>query len=81
MIVRRGDGSWLLDGALDLDTVFRTLRSDPLVTDDEQQHYHTLGGVAMLSLGRLPRTGDVFERGAFRFEVVDMDGNRLTAFW
>jgi putative hemolysin len=31
----------------------------------------------MLALGRVPRTGDVFERGGHRFEVVDMDGNRV----
>jgi putative hemolysin len=77
MIVPRDDGSWLLDGALDLDTLFRTLRSDSLVNDEERQRYHTVGGLVMLSLGRVPRTGDMFERGAFRFEVVDMDGNRV----
>jgi putative hemolysin len=31
----------------------------------------------MLATGRVPVTGDVFERGSFRFEVVDMDGNRV----
>jgi putative hemolysin len=31
----------------------------------------------MLALGRVPRTGDIFERGPFRFEIVDMDGNRV----
>ena len=31
----------------------------------------------MLALRRVPRTGDVFERGESRFEVVDMDGNRV----
>jgi putative hemolysin len=36
-----------------------------------------LGGLAMLALGRVPRAGDVFERGDFRFEIVDMDGNRV----
>jgi len=36
-----------------------------------------LGGLAMVALGRVPRTGDVFERGDYRFEVVDMDGNRV----
>ena len=77
MIVRRDDGSWLLDGALDLDTMFRTLRTDSLVDEADRQRYHTLGGFAMLSLGRVPRTGDRFEKGAFRFEVVDMDGNRV----
>ena len=75
-IVRREDGSWLMDGSLDLTTVVRTLDADSLLTD-EDQHYHTLGGLAMLALGRVPRTGDVFERDGYRFEVVDMDGNRV----
>jgi putative hemolysin len=76
-IVRREDGSWLLDGALDLDTVLRTLDAESLLSDDDREHFHTLGGLAMLVLGRVPRTGDVFERGDYRFEIVDMDGNRV----
>lgn len=76
-IVRRDDGSWLMDGGLDLPTVLRTLETESLLSDEEQQHYHTLGGLAMLALGRVPRTGDVFERSGHRFEVVDMDGNRV----
>jgi putative hemolysin len=43
------------------------------------QHYHTLGGLAMLALGGVPCTGDVFERGDYRFEAVDMDGHRSIA--
>ena len=76
-IVQREDGSWLLDGALDLDTVLRTLDSDSLLSDEDRQHYHTLGGLTMLALSRVPRISDVFERGDYRFEVVDMDGNRV----
>jgi putative hemolysin len=76
-IVRREDGSWLMDGALDLDTVHRTLDETSLLTEEDRQHYHTLGGLTMLALGRVPRIGDVFERAGYRFEVVDMDGNRI----
>jgi putative hemolysin len=76
-IVRRDDGSWLLDGALDLDTVVRALEAESILSDGDRLHYHTLGGLAMLALGRVPRTGDVFARGDFRFEIVDMDGNRV----
>ena len=76
-IVKRDDGSWLFDGAVDLDTVARTLGRTSLLGDDEPQHYHTLGGLAMLALGRVPHTGDVFERSGYRFEIVDMDGNRV----
>ncbi len=76
-IVQREDGSWLLDGAVDLDTALRTLEAEAIVSDEDRQHFHTLGGLAMIALGRVPRTGDVFERGDYRFEVVDMDGNRV----
>jgi len=77
MIVRRDDGSWLFDGGIDLDSVLRTLDAESILSDEDRQHYHTLGGLAMLALGRVPRTGDVFERGSYRFEIVDMDGNRV----
>ena len=76
-IVKREDGSWLMDGSLDIDTVLRTLDDDSWLTDEDRQHYHTLGGLAMLALGRVPRTGDLFARGEYRFEIVDMDGNRV----
>jgi len=77
MVVRRDDGSWLMDGALDLDGVLRTVGEGAAFSDEDREHYHTLGGLAMLALGRIPRTGDVFERAGFRFEIVDMDGNRV----
>jgi len=28
-------------------------------------------------LGRIPRAGDAFSWSGYRFEVVDMDGNRI----
>ena len=76
-IVRREDGSWLLDGTLDLDSVLRTLDAESSFSEEDRRYYHTLGGLAMLALGRVPRTGDVFEKGGYRFEIVDMDGNRV----
>lgn len=76
-IVAREDGSWLMEGSLDLDTVARTLKVGPLLSDEDRQHFHTLGGLAMLALGRVPRTGDTFDRASCRFEIVDMDGNRV----
>jgi len=76
-IVRRDDGSWLLDGALDVDVVRRTLGISRPGPDDESEQYHTLGGLVMAALGRIPRTGDTFVQHGYRFEVVDMDGNRV----
>lgn len=74
--VRRDDGSWLLDGLLNLDDLRELLKPTPLPSGDEEQ-YHTLGGLVVNALGRIPQAGDHFERGNLRFEVMDMDGNRV----
>jgi putative hemolysin len=76
-IVHREDGSWLLDGSLEMEVVRRTVGAPDLGSDTDPEQYHTLGGLAMAALGRVPRTGDTFARGGFRFEIVDMDGNRV----
>jgi putative hemolysin len=76
-VVRREDGSWLIDGGADLETVKLTLEADDLLESDGPRHFHTLGGLAMRALSRVPKAGDVFRRGSFRFEIVDMDGHRV----
>ncbi|MDD8042918.1 MAG: transporter associated domain-containing protein, partial [Verrucomicrobiota bacterium] len=38
---------------------------------------YTLSGMMMWLIGRVPRTGDVTGWDGWRFEVVDMDGNRI----
>ena len=75
-IVARQDGSLLVDAALEIDQLERRLDAT-LLDDDERRHYHTLGGLAMFALGRVPRVGDTFAREGHRFEIVDMDGNRV----
>ena len=75
-VVRRDDGSWLIDGTLDLEGVKRAIGLK-FLAGEEDESYHTLGGLAMRALGRVPRTGDLFEQQGFRFEIVDMDGNRV----
>ena len=76
MIVERSDGSWLADGMVDLDALKRLMDMENL-PDEDLGNYHTVGGLVMLQLGRVPRTGDVFDLEGFRFEVVDMDKNRV----
>ncbi len=43
----------------------------------EEERYHTLAGLMMMLLGRLPQTGDKAEWERWRFEIVDMDGKRI----
>lgn len=76
-LVTRDDGTWIVDGAAEVSQLEQALRLTIATDEDERQHFHTLGGLAMYALGRVPRTGDAFERGGLRFEVVDMDGHRV----
>jgi putative hemolysin len=74
--VQREDGSWLLDGMLPLDRLTALFElTAPL--DDDEGDYHTLGGFIMAALGRVPAVGDHFEHKGLRFEVMDMDRNRV----
>jgi putative hemolysin len=43
----------------------------------DEDEYETLGGFVMTSLGRVPKPADRFEWTVYRFEVMDMDGNRV----
>lgn len=73
--VQRQDGSWLLDGMLPVEKVKELLGVDSL--PHEGSDYHTLGGLAMLCLERIPSPGDRFECRGWQLEVVDMDGRRV----
>jgi putative hemolysin len=75
-IVRREDGSWLVDGAVIADEVKELIHVDELPFEDENL-YQTLGGLMMAFLERIPAPGDHFEWKHHRFEVVDMDGHRV----
>jgi len=71
---QRQDGSWLLDGMLEVDEFKEIFKLHVLPHEDE---YETLSGFVMVSLGRVPQTADHFEWHDLRFEVIDMDGRRV----
>ncbi|OQX15962.1 MAG: hypothetical protein BWK73_05385 [Thiothrix lacustris] len=74
--IQREDGSWLLDGLIPVPELKDRLglRSVP---EEDRGRYHTLSGMLMLILGRLPQTTDHCEWEGWRLEVVDMDGTRI----
>jgi putative hemolysin len=74
--VQRADGSWLLDGRLAADRV-EELLAERLAQPEAGRDFHTLGGLVMHALRRVPEVGAVFEHAQHRFEVVDMDGSRV----
>jgi len=75
--VQREDGSWLLDGGMVLDR-FRDLFDAGLrFPAEENGAYHTLAGFLLYQFGYIPRPSESLAWDAWRFEVVDMDGNRI----
>jgi putative hemolysin len=76
MIIRRDDGSLLVDASSDVQNLFELLELTER-SDDLEGQFHSVGGFVMTSLGRIPKEGDFFEQDGFRFEVVDMDGKRI----
>ncbi|HEY3475258.1 MAG TPA: hemolysin family protein [Anaerolineales bacterium] len=71
---QRQDGSWLLDGMLEVDE-FKEIFDLPVLPHEDE--YETLSGFVMVSLGRVPQPTDRFEWHGLNFEVMDMDGRRV----
>jgi putative hemolysin len=65
-----------LDGLTPLPILRDTLHLGELPAEVEA-HYHTLNGVFLTLLGRLPHTTDHIDLQEWRLEVVDMDGHRI----
>ena len=76
-IVRREDGSYLIDGGVSVDRVKQALGIEEQLPEEDTRTYNTLAGFVMLQLGRVPQVADHFEWGGLRIEVVDMDRNRV----
>ncbi|HUZ72682.1 MAG TPA: hemolysin family protein [Stellaceae bacterium] len=75
-VVRRDDGSYLVDGMIAIDEV-TDLTGLPALPGAESGDFHTLGGFMMARINRIPAVGDRVTVADFGFEVVDMDGRRV----
>ncbi|NTV05596.1 MAG: HlyC/CorC family transporter [Chlorobiaceae bacterium] len=74
--VQRQDGSWLLDGLIPVPELKDTLELKS-VPEEDKGLYHTLSGLMMWLLGRMPRTGDTMTWENWSLEIVDLDGQRI----
>jgi putative hemolysin len=75
--VQREDGSWLLDGMLPIYQFKELLDIEKELPGEQRGSYQTLGGFVVMHLGKIPTSADHFVWGPYRFEVMDMDGNRV----
>ena len=74
-VVRREDGTCLIDGMVGLDELKQVLGVSHLPGEDAD--FHTLGGYVMARLNRVPMIADRITAAGYRFEVVKMDGRRV----
>ena len=71
--VTREDGSFLVSGWMQADE-FQDKIGVPVPKDAK---YATVAGFVLAELNHLPGVGEYFERGHWRFEVMDLDGRRI----
>jgi len=72
-VTQRADGSWLVDGRTDLDELCDILGED----FGENESFHTVAGLVLHQLSRVPEEGEILQLGRFEVEVVDMDDRRI----
>ena len=72
--VRRHDGSLLLDGMMPSDELKARLDLPDLPREGT---YHTVAGLMLALLQRVPKEGDRIVWAGWRFEIIDMDGRRV----
>jgi putative hemolysin len=72
--VERHDGSLLLDGSMPSDELRARLDLPELPGSGT---YHTVAGLMLALLNRVPKEGDRIVWAGWRFEIVDMDGRRV----
>jgi putative hemolysin len=75
-IVRRDDGSWLIDGTISIEDVEHAV-GDKLLPIGQARGSRTLGGLMLERIGRVPAVGESVDLDRWRLEVVDMDGRRV----
>ena len=70
-VVRRDDGSWLVDAHLSIHEAATHLERSDLAGDGS---YHTVAGFVLWHLGRLPSEGERLRWRDLEIAVIGMDG-------
>ena len=75
-IKRREDGSYLVDGQIPFYDFLSHFHRTEWMNEGEHE-FDTLAGFILHELERIPKTGDKMNWKAFRFEIMDMDNQRI----
>jgi putative hemolysin len=72
-----GENSWLVDGLMEIDDVEAAIPGFGVLIAAEKEPFQTLAGYIVHRLDRLPNEGEFFQAGCFKFEIIDMDRQRI----
>ena len=73
-IVKRDATSWLVDGATPIVDMMAELDLQKM---PESTSYETMAGFMMYMLRKIPKRTDKVDWGGYRFEVVNVEANRI----
>ncbi len=73
-VTRREDGSLLIDATASIADVADLLG----LSEGPQQEFVTVAGLVLSNLDHVPGVGEQFSWGAWRFEIAEMDGARIS---
>ena len=75
-IVERNDGSYLVDAQIPFYDFLSHFEKTEWMNEGEHD-FDTLAGFILHELERIPKSGDKMEWKGFKFEIIDMDGQRI----
>ncbi|RYY50820.1 MAG: HlyC/CorC family transporter [Chitinophagaceae bacterium] len=75
-IVEREDGSFLVDAQIQFYNFLSYFNRADWQNQDEQD-FDTVAGFVLHELEHIPNTGETFAWRDFKFEIIDMDGQRI----
>jgi len=75
-VIRREDGSWLVDAQVDFEETAGEIGLE-LPAEEIEGRFQTMGGFVLHHLGHIPQEGETMEKEGYRFEIVSMDRQRI----
>lgn len=76
-VTQRSDGSWLIDGDISIAQLKSAIGMKGQFPGESSNAYHTLAGMILFNLERVPQLTEVYQTEDWRFEIVDLDRSRI----
>ncbi len=75
-MVKVGPRSWMLEGSYPIDEFKENFHLEHL-PEEGRARYRTLSGLCMSQIGSIPKKGDTFVVGHYRFEILKVERRRV----